>query len=518
MNAYELTGPEGKLVMWYKVKELFEKGYRQAQVCRETGLDKKTVRRYRSMSYEEFKSSDAFKRMYFKLLDSYENQVYTWLNAHNDLSASQIHDWLREHYTDLPEVNSKTVFNFVKYVRSKYNIAKPIHLNTRQYNRCEETPYGMYAQVDFGEMCMSRDASIRIKVYFFAMVMSRSRKKYVYFSLSPFTTDMAVYAHEKAFEYYGGKPKRIIYDQDAVLLHSENMGDYILTKSFNAFVNQEHFDVIFCRKSDPETKGKIENVVKYVKYNFLRGRIFMSLSGLNEDAVRWLSRTANGLPHSTTRLIPDDVFMTEKEYLTPYTGEAKMPERSMQEYTVHKSNIISYKSNAYSLPNGTYQGRGTKVWVNLNGDKLEIYNKETGKLLVSHDVSYKKGEYVLLSEHRKVHHIKADALETKILEYCSYDELALTWMMNLKNDKPRYYNLNLRLLVSNMNNFEVSTLHLVFSKCLDAGMYNAKDLLALCDRIGKRRVFLKSTTNVNNNAKTEVPEKALISTYTQFFS
>jgi DNA-binding NarL/FixJ family response regulator len=52
MNTYELTSPERKLVIWYKVKELFEKGYRQAQICRETGLNKKTVKRYLRMSYE----------------------------------------------------------------------------------------------------------------------------------------------------------------------------------------------------------------------------------------------------------------------------------------------------------------------------------------------------------------------------------------------------------------------------------------------------------------------------------
>lgn len=518
MNAYELTSPERKLVMWYKIKELFEKGYRQAQICRETGLDKKTVHRYLSMSYEEFKSSESYKRMYIKILDPYEKQVHLWLEAHNDLSASQIHDWLREHYTDLPEVNSKTVFNYVKYIRAKYQIAKPILANTRQYERWEETPYGEYAQVDFGEMWMNRDDGRRVKVYFFVMVLSRSRKKYVYFSMSPFTTNLAVYAHEKSFEYYGGKPKKILYDQDAVFLHSENMGDYILTQSFNAFVNKEHIEVIFCRKSDPETKGKVENVVKYVKYNFLRGRTFVSIAQLREESSRWLSRTANGLPHNTTKFVPDDVFKTEQSYLSPYNGKATMPERAMREYNVRKSNMISYKSNDYSLPNGTYHGQGTKVWVNLNGDKLEIFNKETGKLITVHDISYKKGEYILNPSHRKVHHIKADKLETQILDYSGYDELALTWMMNLKRDKPRYYNQNLRMLESNMHSFEVSTLHNVFSKCIDAGVYNAKELLALCDRIGKRRVVLNNINRLSVPIQNETPDKTPISTYNQYFS
>lgn len=71
---------------------------------------------------------------------------------------------------------------------------------------------------------MSRADGRRLKVYFFVMVLSRSRKKYVYFSNSPFTKELTVYAHEKAFEYYGGKPMKILYDQDAVLLHNENIG------------------------------------------------------------------------------------------------------------------------------------------------------------------------------------------------------------------------------------------------------------------------------------------------------
>jgi hypothetical protein len=77
------------------------------------------------MSYEEFKSSESYRRMYIKVLDPYESKVYSWLDEHPDLSASQIHDWLRERYQDLPDVNAKTVYNYVKYIRAKYDIEKP---------------------------------------------------------------------------------------------------------------------------------------------------------------------------------------------------------------------------------------------------------------------------------------------------------------------------------------------------------------------------------------------------------
>ena len=40
----------------------------------------------------------------------------------------------------------------------------------------------------------------------------------------------------------------IIYDQDKVLIHKENLGTLILTKDFTTFVAQEHFTPLFCRK------------------------------------------------------------------------------------------------------------------------------------------------------------------------------------------------------------------------------------------------------------------------------
>jgi len=521
MNAFELESPERKLVMWYKVKELSERGLRQAQICRETGLDKKTVRRYLSMTYDEFVASPTYHRMYVKLLDPYEDTVYKWLDAHNDLSSAQVHDWLRERYDDLPGVNTKTVFNFVRYIRAKYSIAKPRLSEPRSYAKLEQTEYGEYAQVDFGEKWMRYEDGRRVKVYFFAMVLCRSRKKYVWISKTPFTAELAVYAHEKAFEYFGGKPKHIIYDQDSVFLHDENLGDYLLTKTFNAFVNQEHLDVIFCHKSDPESKGKVENVVKYVKYNFLRCRTFYDIARLNDEAVRWLLRTANGLPHTTTKLIPDEVFEEEKHYLTPYNGVPMLPERRMAEYTVHKSNIISYKGNDYSVPLGTYKGQGTKVWVNVKDDILETYDKESGKLISRCEIPEGKGHYIVNPEHRKVHHIAKDKLESEVLDYCGFDNLALEWMINLKADKPRYYGQNLRELARGMRDFEAPTLHLAFERSLNSGMYNAKDFIVLCGRLGKRIPNRKQSTQLDNQLRDvikEKPEKTKLSSFDKYFS
>jgi len=81
------------------------------------------------------------------------------------------------HFEDFPLVSPKTVFNFVIWICKHYHIAKTSI--AREYEMAEELPYGKQAQADFGEYNMRDGQGERIKVFFFTMVLSRSRFKYV---------------------------------------------------------------------------------------------------------------------------------------------------------------------------------------------------------------------------------------------------------------------------------------------------------------------------------------------------
>jgi transposase len=72
-------------------------------------------------------------------------------------------------------------------------------------------------------------------------------------------------------------PRQLVYDQDAIIVVSENGGDIIHTKAFAAFLAESKLAVRVCRKSDPETKGLIEASVKFVKGNFMENRLYTSL-------------------------------------------------------------------------------------------------------------------------------------------------------------------------------------------------------------------------------------------------
>lgn len=268
MNAMITPSCLQKYVMWNKVRELKSLGLNNSQISRHLGLYRGTVARYLSMSESEFISSGSYRRTYSHKLDSYELYIYNRLDVHPYLSSSQIHDNLKEHFPSFPAVNSKTVYNYVQHVRQKYDLPKHPESENRFYEKQPEASFGEFAQVDFGERYMTTSSGGHVKIYFFAMVLSRSRAKFIYFSLNPFTTALAVYAHELAFQFYGGVPEKILYDQDKVLLHNENLGDLLLTHGFRKFVGEIGFETIFCRKTLPQVEMKAYYVRKDNTINY----------------------------------------------------------------------------------------------------------------------------------------------------------------------------------------------------------------------------------------------------------
>jgi hypothetical protein len=175
------------------------------------------------MSEEEFHQWLEQTKNLPKKLQAYYEYVRQLLEAYPYLSAAQVEDRLKENFSNMPHVHSKTVYNFVENIRKRHEIKKQSDKLPRQYEKLPEPDYGQYAQADFGEYHMLTQGTARKKVYFFAMVLCRSRQKFVWFQTEPFTSASAVSAHEKAFWYFHGQPHKVIYDQDRVLIVDENL-------------------------------------------------------------------------------------------------------------------------------------------------------------------------------------------------------------------------------------------------------------------------------------------------------
>jgi transposase len=468
-----------KVFMWYKVKELHSNGLNKSQIALEVGIHRKTVRKYLSMSEESFHKWLEKSRNLPKKLQLYYDYVHKKLEAHPYLSAAQIEDRLKEDFSDLPPVHSKTVYNFTESIRVRYGIKKQAEKLPRQYEKLPEPDYGAYAQVDFGQYYMTTQSPSRKKVYFFVMVLCRSRQKFVYLQTTPFTSQSTVLAHEKAFAYFEGQPQKIIYDQDRVLIVDDNLGDVLLTQEFRSYCSQMDFEPIFCRKSDPESKGKVENVVKFVKYNLLSGRTYMGDDQLNRTAQGWLLRTANGKEHAGTKKIPHQEWRIERGYLqpikpSPITGLKPIQQR----YKVRKDNTISYKSNFYTLPLGTYQNQDTWVLLKETEGEVRIYDINH-YLLTIHPLCYGRGQTIRNADHVRDKSQSIHQLKDEVLQLLPEKEKGQLLIEQLSKDKPRYLRDSLLILKKHLPELDTGTIKQTVCFCLEQSVYNANRIVEI---------------------------------------
>lgn len=466
-----------QIMTYHEIHKLHRQGHSISYISDYLGMNWRTVKKYLAMDdkeYDTFLNRPPSKK---KKLFRYEEFVCSKLKLFPDTSAAQMHDWLKEHHVDFPIVSDKTVFNFLMWVRQEHHLPKTI--KQRQFSMTEELPYGKQAQVDFGEYNIRSSTGKRTKVYFFTMVLSRSRYKFVWFIDRPFTASLAIKAHEKAFAYFVGIPDEIVYDQDKVFMVSENGGDIILTEEFRNYTRQRLFTLYFCRKADPQSKGKIENVVKYVKQNFLYNRTYFNIDTLNDEAIAWLGRTANSKLHGSMRLIPCEEMQKEQPFLQPFHPLIIQPVKDT--YAVRKDNTVSYKGNFYSLPVGSFKGKGTAVWVQVHGSILVITDTLSAQEICRHTIPTGKGKKVINTDHKRDKSATISEMMDEVARLFTDPQQAICWLENIRTDKPRYIRDQLIIIREAVAGHDPEVIAQAVEYCSEHQVYSATDFKNILD-------------------------------------
>jgi transposase len=463
MNVYL-----AKFIMYYEIHRMHREGHSILKISDHLVTNRRTVKRYLAMTEQEYEAFLLSQSDRKKSLLAYESFVRARLEAFQDTSAAQMHDWLKEHHSLFPKTSPKTVYNFVMAIRHKHNI--PLEKPGRDFFIVDQLPYGQQAQADFGQCYLRSKGQGRKKVHFFVMMLSRSRMKYVHFLDRPFTIPLAIAAHESAFKYFGGITKEVVYDQDRLFLVDENLGELLLTGEFGNYVFEQEFQVFFCRKADPQSKGKVENVVKYVKNNFLYGRWYYDLETLQSEALGWLLRTGNGMAHTTTQKVPLLEWETEKRHLTPWVSVKILPSYIMR--LVRKDNTIALHGNFYSLPQGTY-GKSLQVLVRIKDCELVI-NDSNDEFICSHPIAEEKGKVVINTDHKRDKSAKISELIKQTAALFEDTSLATEYFELLRKDKGRYIRDQLQAISQAISAEEKNHVNQVLQKCMEEKYLSAK--------------------------------------------
>jgi transposase len=237
--------------MYSQIQKMKEQGFSQRKVAQISRIARNTIAKYWEMDPQEFAQSyRSVNRM--TALMGYEPVVVKWLETYPCMTAAQVRDWLMEKYRI--DAADRTVRRFVAALRERHELWKTSEPK-REYEAVEELPKGHQLQLDFGEKTVRSAYSSRyIKLYFVVFMLSYSRYKWGLFLDRPFLSIDLVNALYQCFDYLGGRPRQLVYDQDSIIVVSENTGDILHTQAFSAFLAESKLDVRVCRKSDPETK------------------------------------------------------------------------------------------------------------------------------------------------------------------------------------------------------------------------------------------------------------------------
>ncbi|MHB1126938.1 MAG: IS21 family transposase [Bacillota bacterium] len=473
--------------MYYDIGRLKEMGLKISQMARHLHLSRNTVYKYINLSPSELDNVIIEQSQREKKLDAYGKEILSWLRNFPDLSSAQVLDWLIERHPEKKiNVCESTVRRYVSNLRKEHDIPKITW--QREYEAIEDPPMGYQMQVDFGEKKLKNTDGNLVKLQFISFVLSHSRYKYVEWLNRPFKTADVILAHENAFAYFGGMTKEIVYDQDHLILVSENSGDLILTHEFANYTAKRKFKIYMCRKQDPESKGRIENVVGYVKKNFARYRTYYNLDRLNEDCLAWLERTGNGKIHNTTKKKPAEVYALEKQHLRPVLEKINIGYTNSITRDVRKDNTVWYNGNRYSVPLGTYEsGRKKSVKVEVIDDMLVINDQETGEL-IRYPLCKEKGKLITNNNHRRDRTKGiAQYIETIASLFPEPDQ-AKTYLEIIRTEKSRYIRDQLQLIQQNIETMDKQTITRALEFCLKQKLFSATDFVDAAKHFEKSKL------------------------------
>lgn len=274
------------------------------------------------------------------ILDPYIDIINTKLEIAG-ITASAIYHFLIDN-TDYPGKYG-LVKNYVKKHQSEKTKKATI--------RVPKVP-GKLAQVDWKEdmkLINKYDEILIFNIFLFTLPFSE--KKYCRLTLDK-KQDTVINSLIYAFQYIGGIPKEIWFDNMLTIVDASKMGkrDRINDK-IKQFSKDVGFKSIPCKPRRPQSKGSVEALAKLCDRLLVYNNEFVTIEDL-EQIVNTFNENINNETSQSHNRIVNEVFEYEKEYLLPLPNNKIFSSylSNRQTRKVAKDSMISYKGNKYSVP------------------------------------------------------------------------------------------------------------------------------------------------------------------------
>ena len=204
------------------------------------------------------------------------------------------------------------------------------------------------AQVDFGHAEVTLDG-VPTPVALFVMTLPYSDALFCC-AFPRECTEAFLEGHRRAFDFFGGVPRRISYDNSKIAI-AKITGSRTreVTREFQRLRSHFLFAAHFCLVRRANEKGHVENLVGYARRNFLVPvPAVPTFEALNADLLvrcqEDLRRRVRGKPTGKADLLAD-----EAAALLPLPGQA-FEARRVEVAKATSLSLVRFDGNDYSVP------------------------------------------------------------------------------------------------------------------------------------------------------------------------
>ena len=254
-----------------------------------------------------------------------------------------------------------------------------------------ETKPGEQAQVDWGVFSYFGEDGRKHRMWAFVMVLGWSRAIYVEFVRR---ADEATFirCHLNAFDYFGGVPRRCLYDNaKVVVVGRDDDGRAQWNGRMLDFARRMGFELRLCRPYRAQTKGKVEGGVKYVRGNFWPSVRFGDDADLNRQALAWCGGIANDRVHGTTGRVPKAMLSIERSSLGALPERGTLSVYLREDRKVGRDGYVNLNGSRYGVP---WTWAGSVVQVGVSAGMVEIWSGD--ERLAVHPRAHRRGQRLTL--------------------------------------------------------------------------------------------------------------------------
>jgi transposase len=356
-------------------------GYSQRDVARELGHSRKTVAK--ALEHHSPPGYRMGQPRKCPLMDRFRPLIEQWMESDKTAPPKQRHSAQRMFERLRDEHGFTGGDGTVRRFVAKLKAQQP-----REAFMPLVFAAGEEAQVDWGEAKVMENGTLKT-VQLFCMRLSHSKASFVY-PYERATMEAFLEGHVRGFEFFGGVPRRLAYDNlKSAVTHVGRGKERKLNERFVQLRSFYLFDTRFCNIESGNEKGDVENLVKRAQRTYLTP--VPEVTSIAELAQKLEADCRRDLLKVDDRQTQTRGELLEKER-GAFVPLPAAPMRPCREEATHVSKqlLVRFDGNDYSVPT-EHAHRPCVVRGFVDRVEIEVNHQQ----VAVHVRSYGVGEFVL---------------------------------------------------------------------------------------------------------------------------